>query len=226
MSIGTAGSLIMDAASLFFMTGILNYTHLYRKRARLDDRLYFSMVVVNIVMAVSDGLAYFLEGRDLPMVREMIIAANAVFFGTFALFAYLMVLYLHYRAYGDKERLRKIKLLAAIPCVLLFVLILLNFRNGWLYAVGEDAIYHSGPLNNLVFIPTAIYFAAGEVLTYKINVRLVALGALLIASRIGWGFMFRNISSTALTYTLFLVCIHLHVMNAPLLEDRKMEGTI
>ena len=108
MSIGTAGSLIMDAASLFFMAGILNYTHLYRKRGRLDDRLYFSMIIVNVVMAVADGLAYFLEGRDLPMVREVIIAANAVFFGAFALFAYLMMLYLHYRAYGDRERLRTV----------------------------------------------------------------------------------------------------------------------
>ena len=62
-------------------------------------------------------------------------------------------------------------------------------------------------------------------LAYKINVRLVALGALLIVSRIGWGFMFRDISSTALTYTLFLVCIHLHVMNAPLMEETSREET-
>jgi hypothetical protein len=39
---------------------------------------------------------------------EVIIAANAVFFGAFALFAYLMMLYLHYRAYGDRERLRTV----------------------------------------------------------------------------------------------------------------------
>ena len=84
------------------------YTHLYRKWGRLDDRLYFSMIIVNVVMAVADGLAYFLEGRDLPMVREVIIAANAVFFGAFALFAYLMMLYLHYRVYGDRERFRTV----------------------------------------------------------------------------------------------------------------------
>ena len=225
MSIGTAGSLIMDTASLFFMVGIVNYTRLYRKRGRLDDRLYFAMIVVNIAMSVADGLAYFLEGRQLPMVRETIIAANAVFFASFALFGYLMMLYLHYRAYGDSERLRKIKIPAAIPLALLFALILLNSRTGWLYTVGEDAIYHSGPLNNLVFVPTALYFAVGEVLAYKINIRLVALGALIIVSRIGWGFLIRDISSSAFTYTLFLVCTHLHVMNAPLMEDRKWEGT-
>ena len=30
------------------------YTHLYRKWGRLDDRLYFSMIIVNVVMAVAD----------------------------------------------------------------------------------------------------------------------------------------------------------------------------
>ena len=38
---GTAGSVIMDAAALFFMSGILIYTALYRKRGRLDDKLFF-----------------------------------------------------------------------------------------------------------------------------------------------------------------------------------------
>ena len=226
MSIGTAGSLIMDAASLFFMAGILNYTRLYRKRGRPDDWLYFAMILVNAAMAVADGLAYFLEGRALPMVRETIIAANVIFFAAFALFGYLMLLYLDYRVYQDKERLRKMKIPAAVPFLILFILLLVNLKTGWIYLVGEDAIYHSGPMSNLVFVPTALYFAAGEVLAYKINVRLVALGALLIVSRIGWGFMFRDISSTALTYTLFLVCVHLHMMNAPLVEDKAKEGTV
>ena len=225
MSIGTAGSLIMDTASLFFMAGILNYTYLYRKRGRLDDRLYFAMILVNVVMAVADALAYFLEGRDMPMVRETIIAANVVFFTAFGFFGYLVLLYLDYRAYWDKERLRKMKIPVAIPFLLLCVLLLVNLKTGWTYTIGEDAHYYAGPLNNLVFVPTALYFAGGEVLAYKINVRLVALGALLIVSRIGWGFMFRDISSTALTYTLFLVCIHLHVMNAPLMEETSREET-
>ena len=226
MSIGTAGSLIMDAASLFFMAGILNYTRLYRKRGRLDDWLYFAMILDNVAMTVADGLAYYLEGRDRPMVRETIIAANFVFFTAFALFAYLMLMYLHYRVYRDKERLRKIKVPAAIPFLLLFALLLVNLWTGWIFSVGEDAVYHSGPLNNLVFVPTAIYFAAGEVLAYKINVRLVALGALLIVSRVVWGFVIRDISSSSLTYTLFLVCVHLHMMNTPLVEDKIKEETV
>ena len=159
MSIGTAGSLIMDTASLFFMTGILNYTELYRKRGRLDDRLYFSMVIVNIIMTLADALAYFLERRQMSLVRETIMASNVVFFASFAYFGYLLILYLDYRVYRDKRRLRKLKIPAFIPFLLLFVLLLINLKTGWLYTIADDATYQIGPLNNLIFVPAAIYFA-------------------------------------------------------------------
>ena len=223
MSIGTAGSLIMDTASLFFMTGILNYTELYRKRGRLDDRLYFSMVIVNIIMTLADALAYFLERRHMSLVRETIMASNVVFFASFAYFGYLLILYLDYRVYRDKRRLRKLKIPAFIPFLLLFVLLLINLKTGWLYTIADDATYQIGPLNNLIFVPAAMYFAAAEMLSFKINFRLGALGALIIISRIFWGFISRDISSTSLTYTLFLVCIHLHAMNAPMMEEMTRE---
>ena len=121
MSIGTAGSLIMDTASLFFMTGILNYTELYRKRGRLDDRLYFSMVIVNIIMTLADALAYFLERRQMSLVRETIMASNVVFFASFAYFGYLLMMYLDYRVYRDKGRLRKLRIPAFIPFLLCII---------------------------------------------------------------------------------------------------------
>ena len=89
--------------------------------------------------------------------------------------------------------------------------------------IADDATYQIGPLNNLIFVPAAMYFAATEMLLFKINFRLGALGALIIISRIFWGFISRDISSTSLTYTLFLVCIHLHAMNAPMMEEMTRE---
>ena len=129
------------------------------------------------------------------------------------------MMYLDYRVYRDKGRLRKLRIPAFIPFLLLFVLLLINLKTGWLYTIADDATYQIGPLNNLIFVPAAMYFAAAEMLSFKINFRLGALGALIIISRIFWGFISRDISSTSLTYTLFLVCIHLHAMNAPMMEE-------
>ncbi|HAB93485.1 MAG TPA: hypothetical protein DCF49_01760, partial [Lachnospiraceae bacterium] len=73
---GTAGSVIMDAAALFFMSGILIYTALYRKRGRLDDKLFFGMVLTNMALAASDATAYLLEGRAFTEAGKMIVACN------------------------------------------------------------------------------------------------------------------------------------------------------
>ena len=218
-SYGTAGTLIMDAASLFFMCGILIYTAIYRKRGRLDDRLFFCMVVSNILLTISDGIAYWLEGLSNPYIVAIMTTCNMVFFFMFALFPYLFLLYLDYRVYRSKQRLRMRKIICFIPCLILLLLLFANLKTGWLFTFTEDGIYHSGSLNNLVFVPAVLYFLTSEILVAKISKRLVLLGLLLIAVRLAWGIWFRDISSTSFTYTMFLVCTHIHVMNRPLDEE-------
>ena len=218
MSVSTVGSIIIDTTALFLMGGILIYTSLYRKRGRLEDRLFFGMILSNIALAVADGISYYLEGSAYPAAKGVMIAGNIIFFTMFTVFPYLFLLYLDYIAWQDKKRVRRTKLLAGIPCLLMVILLLLNLKTGWIFSFSQDNIYHSGPLNNLVFVPVAIYFLLCLLRLSKINVRLVFLGILLIVTRIALGIWFRGISSTAFTYTLFLVCTHIFVMNKPMDE--------
>ena len=218
MSVSNAGSIIMNASSLFLMCGILTYTELYRKRGRMDDRLFFAMILCNIVLAFADGVSYLLEGSSYPVVNGLMITGNIVFYTMCAVFPYLFLLYLDYRAYDDKGRIKKMQLPAAVPWLLLFALLLINLKTGWLFSFSDDNMYHSGSLNNLVFVPVVIYFLISLSRICKINVRLAFLGILLIVTRIALGIWFRGISSTAFTYTLFLICTHITVMNKPLNE--------
>ena len=218
MSVGTAGSIVMDAAALFLMGGILIYTSLYRKRGRLEDRLFFSMILSNIALAVVDGISYYLEGSAYPAAKGVMIAGNIIFYTMFTVFPYLYLLYLEVIAGLEIKWIRRTKLLAGIPCLLLIILLLINLKTGWIFSFTQDNLYHSGPLNNLVFVPAAICFLLCLLGLAKVNVRLVLLGTVLIAARIAGGIWFRDISSTAFTYTLFLVCTHIFVMNKPIDE--------
>ena len=218
-TVGNAGSIIMDIASLFFMGGLLVYTDLYRKRGRLDDRLFFAMILINMILAVADALTYLMEGSGYTGTRSVMIAGNLVFFTAFEIFPYLYLLYLDYRISRSKEQARRKKLWFGIPCALILIPLLLNPLTGWFFSVNADGIYEPGPWNSLVFVPVIFYFAVSLFRVRKINVRLVWLGILLIVTRVAWGIWFRDISSTALTYTLFLVCAHIHVMNQPLTEE-------
>ena len=219
MEQGIAGSIIMDATSLFFMGGILVYTSLYRQRGRMDDKLYFAMLITNIILAAADGVTYMLEGNMVIAGRTLMAAGNTAFFASFEIFAYLYLLYIDFRVYRNDERLRKIKIAYGIPCFLILSLLLVNLKTGWIFSVGENNNYLAGPYNDLVFLPVAFYFVVSLILIRLINVRLVFLGLLLIVTRVAWGVWFRDISSTAFTYTLFLACTHIHVMNQPLYEE-------
>ena len=216
---GIAGSIIMDITALFILTGILIYTSIYRQRGRIDDRLFFAMVIVNMVLAATDCITYLLEGHPMPFGTDMMAAGNMVFFGTFEIFPWLFFLYLYYRAFQSTEHMRVLKLLSAIPVFALIILLVINLETGILFYVTEDNSYHSGPYNYLVFIPVVLYILGSLFMTRYINIRLIGLCALLIASRVAWGIWFRDISSTAVTYTLFLVCTHIHIMNRSLSEE-------
>ena len=218
-SAGMAGSIIVDIASLLFMLGILMYTSLFRKRGRLDDRLFFAMVLTNMALAFTDGLAYFLEGNAAPFVKQAMIMGNMVFYAAFALFPLLLLMYFVFRFDGDRDRVKGRWLLYAVPFILFVLLLGVNLATGWIFSIDGDCVYHSGPLNNIVFLPAGIYFLLALIRMYRHSVRLALLGVLLIAARIGLGVWFRDISSTAFTYTLFLICTHIYALNQPLSEE-------
>ncbi len=218
-SVGNDGSIILDVTSLFFMGGLLIYTALYRKRGRLDDKLFLAMIVSNMFVAVTDMVNYLADGSGYGNAEPVLIVGNLLFYAAFEIFPYLYILFLDYRLYQDIARIRKIKLWYAIPCTLILILLSTSLLNGWIFSVNSDGLYQFGPWNNLVFVPVAFYFLCASIRLGKINTRLVFLGILLIITRILLGAWFRDISSTAMIYTLFLVCTHIHVMNSPLNEE-------
>ncbi|MBR4500301.1 MAG: histidine kinase [Clostridia bacterium] len=219
-SIGTYGSVIINAASLFLLAGLLFFTDLYRKRGLPDDKMYFALIIVNMALAAADILTYMVDGTGYNIARLVMIVGNLLFFTAFEVFPCLFYFYLDYRANHDIERLKKRLPWAVIPLMLILVILVVNLFTGWIYTVDVHGVYHSGPLNDLVFIPAVFYLVFSLFQVRKISVLLVFLGVMLALVRVIWGVWFRDISSTALTFTLFLVCTHIHVMNQPLLEEK------
>ena len=218
----TAGTIILDAASLFLMGGILVYTSRYRKRRRLEDRLFFYMILSNSAMAVSEIISDGLEFTLYPFVKEIMITGYTVLFLSLVVFSYLLFLYVDYLYVPDKSHLRKRKLWFGIPCFLFFVVMIVNLKTGWIFSVEGGNVYRAGFLVErylLPQLPVLFYLFLSLFLSVKFNKRLAAISLLLIVSALAWELWYREISSTAFTYTLYLVCIHIYVMNHPISEE-------
>ena len=221
MSSGTVGTIIMLAASLLLMGGILFSTAAYRKRDQLEDRLFFYLILANIVMSVGELLSYLLEMTSIPFSKPLMYLGNTVFYVALSVFPYLLLLYLEYRLNPDRDHMRKAKLLYGIPCMLVILLMLANLWTGWIFSIGAGNVYKPGPsdLTFLPVIPVWLYFVVSLFKVYRINRHLTLLGILLLATRLLWELWFQSISSTSFIYTLVLVCIHLYVMERPMVKE-------
>ena len=216
---GKAGSIIMDASSLFFLAGILIYTSMYRKRGRLDDRIFTAMIFVNMVYVIAELMSYTLEGLSIPFMRDLMVVENTVVYAAMVLFPYLFMLYTDFRAFYDPQRLRRVALWYGIPCLVYFAVLGLNLITGWIFTIDESCMFIDGPIDQIVFIPIFFYVALSLFRVYRIDIRLVYLGILLSVVRILWDLWFRPIQSTTFIYTLYLAVAHIHAMNQPLAED-------
>ena len=220
MVYGIAGSIIMDASSLFFLIGIMIYTSLYRKRGRLDDKLFTAMILVNMAYSVVELMSYSQEGLTISFMRGLMIVENTVVYAAMVLFPYLFMLYTEFRISRDHQRTRRVMLAYSIPCVVYFVILGINLKTGWIFSINEGCQFIDGPVDQIVFVPILFYYAVSLFRVRRINPRLVFLGLTLFAVRMVWDLWFRPIQSTSFIYTLFLAFAHIHVMNQPLMEEK------
>ena len=131
----------------------------------------------------------------------------------------MLLLYFDCRIHQDDARLKRRKLLYGIPCFILVILQLVNLKTGWIFSIGEDNIYHFGPLSDLVFIPVAFYYLFSLFLLRRLDTRLILPGILLIAARVCLGIWVRDIFSTAFVHTALLICMYICVMSRPTTKE-------
>lgn len=214
-----AASIIMDATAVFILIGMLIYTRLNRKRGRLDDRLFFAMILIVLTMALADLISYSTEGVVFPLSRELMLLYGTVYQWCYVAFPYLFYLYIDYRMNKDEVQSRKSKLLYGIPFFIMIVVVLANLKTGWIFSIGEDSIWHAGSFDEIVYIPFVFYAVIIFRRLYRINIKLVYLGLIIIGARLFSELLIRYASPTAFMYTLFIVSTHIYVISKVLFKE-------
>ena len=218
-----SGSIIMNLTSLLFMIGILMYGSLFRKLGRMNVRLFFAMVITNIVLSSATVLSYLLEVSPFSYVAAIMFLINTVYYAAVVFFAFLLLLYLDSLIYQNDTRFRKIKLLYGIPLLLFTAVLLINLDTGWIFTIEEGNVFHSGPFDELVYVPLIFYLLISLVRAYRIDPYLAFLGFVLIIFQAIGDILFRNITNAAFTYAMLLVCIYTYAINHPLDMEARYE---
>ena len=221
MSSGTIGSIIMDVASLLLMAGILVFTLLYRRSGSLEDKLFVGMIFANIILTIGELISYTLEFLTLPLVRELMYAGNTFFYIMLSVFPYLLLVWFDYFRDRNKDRVRVMKLIYAIPALLVIILMLINLRTGLVFSIsGENAFVPGRRLYTLIpYIPVAIYLVLTLIHAWLVDKRMAVFSVILAAVRLLWHIWYADISSISFIFTMFLVCIYLFFMNRSYEEE-------
>lgn len=213
-------TLIMDIAAVFLLAGIIVYTSIYRRRDRREDRLFFSLNVLTIVMAISDGITYVLDGSKVTESALISLICNNIFFLTFEAFCGLLALYLYQRVCRNTAVTRRTAGLLLFPAALMIVMVIANQFVPFLFYV--DSLkneYTSYPLYNIIFIGPAFYALLAVWAIAKIDKGMIWLFVLLLVLRLFLGNILRGVSSTALIFAVGLVFVHIHAMGVPFYEE-------
>ena len=113
-------SLFMNGAALMLLISVFLTTAIYRERGRLDDRLFFYMILVDSIIAVCDAISYVTDAHRFAFARTLSTLSNTGMLFFLTVFGALLIALIHFRIYRQEERTKRLgRFLIAAEAVIL-----------------------------------------------------------------------------------------------------------
>ncbi len=212
-------TIILDISAIILAYGILGQTKVMRKSGLESDSLFFGMLILTVVMALSDIVGYITENKPGAVLVNIQTISMTIFYIAFTFLAMLWFDYCTFR-FKDKGRVKKIGMQPAfIPGVLVFGLIFLNQSTGIIFSVDEMGGYHHEILFIPMYIVIVAYLVTGFVYIarYRTSEKKVLIPMWLYAMPIVVSafvtFVIGEISMAALGTAITIAFTHLGTMN-------------
>lgn len=133
----------------------LNDTRKSRGPVMIGQKLFRSLLWVNMGAMLFDLIQVLFNGTSYKY--SYLIETVSIFFYylLYSLIAYIFTLYADYELYPDNNRFKKRAVIYSIPAVVMVVMCVASFWNGWYFVIDETNSYLRG---SLFYIPTIISF--------------------------------------------------------------------
>ncbi len=212
-------TIILDVSAIVLAYGILRQTRIMRRSGMQSDSLFFGMLILTVIMALSDMVGYITEDRPGTIIINIQIISMTVFYIAFTFLAMLWFDYCTFR-FKDKGRVKKIGMQPAfIPGVLAFGLVFINQSTGIIFSVDEMGGYHREILFIPMYLVLIAYFVTGFVYIarYRTSEEKVLIPMWLYAMPIVVSafitFVVGEVSMAALGSAITIAFTHLGTMN-------------
>ncbi len=215
-------SLMFNLAAIFIVIGIIWQTDIYRERGRFEDKLFFLMEIMLLVMSAVDICSAMMNGRSAPYAGMINRVTNYCFFILFAVLCGTLALFFIQRAVGGLEDDRKRCFTVMIPALLEIALVFFNILTGkFFYIDPVTNAYTKESLYWVLYIVPFIYALICIIFISRINPVSIWLFILLVAVRLVLGFLHNGVSSTPVCFAIGFAYIQIHISLGSFYEEEK-----
>ena len=213
-------SIFLNIAALFILAGIVINTAIYRKRNRIEDRVFFLFLIDDMFIAVFDAAVAVCNHQTFPGASVLNLVCMGGFYISVAVFCYLILIYMISRVWNKAEIVRKIEILLGIPILAVVLMYVIGVPNHLFIAVDETNSYYYASFYRLPVLIMTTYAVTAYVLAFVYRLRkrgqkyipMVLYLLPFVAGGIST-YVFHGISMTAIGLAVTFCYMHMGVMN-------------
>ena len=139
-----------------------------RESLQVGDKIYDGMAIVNLLGALSETIAFLVDGKQFMGSRQINYVSNSIcFIGTVSI-GLLWCLYVELRIYRNYKRIFKKAKPVMFPWVVEVIMVLCNlFGTEIMFKISEENIYQRAAGALIGYISLIIYFAYSIYLVHQ-----------------------------------------------------------
>lgn len=139
-----------------------------RESIHVSDKIYDGMAIVNLLGALSETIAFLVDGKQFIGSRQINYISNSIcFIGTVSM-GLLWCLYVELYIYRNYKRIFKKVRLVMLPWAVEVIMVLCNLPGtGIMFKISEENIYQRAAGALVGYISLIIYFAYSIYLVYQ-----------------------------------------------------------
>lgn len=167
-------SAVIDLPAIFIANGIgvalmillLISNRISARNVFFDEKLFFHMVVLALLLCAVEAGSFCLDGRTFPGARVLYLLLTCLLFLFGIAFTFLWTVYVDYKLFEDRRRLRGRYPLLALPAAAVSLLLLANLFTPVFFTISEDNVYSRTPMSALLYVVVGGYLIYSVVLVY------------------------------------------------------------
>ena len=160
--------LMANGLTVLMMWFLLLCRRKNRESLHVGDKIYDGMAIVNLLGALSETIAFLVDGKQFIGSRQINYVSNSIcFIGTVSI-GLLWCLYVELRIYRNYKRIFKKARFVMFPWVVEVIMVLCNLLGtGIMFKISEGNIYQRAAGAIVGYISLIIYFAYSIYLVHQ-----------------------------------------------------------